>query len=185
LAIDEYVRGKRSQSMNYKSSTCFIGITLAVFVMLRYPSPARSSILSADAIQVSTIAGQTNSNGIVFSSDVFIAAGSSLTLQGSGGYITSQSSITAAAFFGDGSALTGIATLSSTQTWSKSNIFNSSFTIQSGARQIVISTSVSVRNILIDVNGATSFFPELHNTTSTIDPIPENWTRTRFKKLLV
>ena len=40
---------------------------------------------------------------------LFMAQNSSITLTGAGGYIYSQSSITASAFFGDGSHLTGIA----------------------------------------------------------------------------
>jgi hypothetical protein len=39
---------------------------------------------------------------------LFIASGSSITLSGANGFIASQSSVTASAFFGDGSHLTGI-----------------------------------------------------------------------------
>lgn len=131
-----------------------------------------ASTFNADTVAVSTISGLSNSNGITFSSYVYFSDGSSLTLQGAGGYVTTNSSVIASAYFGDGSHLTsaGDTLLAATQTFSGANTFLSSFTVQSMGNQIIISTSNSTSNILISSSGAISFYPSLHNSSSTIVP---------------
>lgn len=57
------------------------------------------SYFGKGGVSVSTM--QTNGS-------LFLASGSSLTLRGANGYITTSSSVTASAFFGDGSSLSGI-----------------------------------------------------------------------------
>ena len=72
---------------------------------------------------------------------LFIAAGSSLTLSGAKGFVTSASSVTASAFFGDGSHLTGvIATLP--------NTINSSFTV-TGAGGILAESTVTANSFFL------------------------------------
>lgn len=61
-------------------------------------------------IYVSTIGGNPSSNGINISSYVYVVSGASVTLQGAGGYLTTSSSVTASAFFGNGANLTSIGT---------------------------------------------------------------------------
>lgn len=134
---------------------------------LAVASSTQAGVISADTISLSTVVGQ--GNGITFSSSVYIASGNSLTLQGFGGYITSASSMNASAFFGDASHL-GIALLSGNNSFSGSNTFMSSFTIQSGGAPIGFSTSSTTNNIAVSSIGAVSFFPELHNSSSTILP---------------
>ena len=58
----------------------------------------------------------------------------------------------------------------STQTFTGANTFTSSFTVQSNGNQIVLSTSSNVNDISINSDGSISFFPELHNSSSTIIP---------------
>ena len=92
--------------------------------------PLKAGIADADTIYVSTIAGPAYSNGIALSSSVYFTPGSSLTLQGAEGTITTASSVTGSAFLGDGSHLAGIALLNSSNTLTWVNIFTSIFTVQ-------------------------------------------------------
>lgn len=133
-----------------------------------YANTSRAISITADTIIISTIAGQASSKGVSISSSVYLAAGKSLTLQGAAGNITTNSSATASAFFGDGSHLAGTGiVLTATQTFTGSNAFSATFAVQSGAREIILSTSTSVKNIDISASGAVSFSPTLHNSSST------------------
>jgi hypothetical protein len=138
------------------------------FVACIFTCPSlRASTIAADTIYVSTISGQPTGNGISFSSHIILASGASLSLQGSGGYINTASSVTASAFSGDGSHLTGVASPQSTQTFTGSNTFASSFSVRSGGNQVLLSTSPSSNNLSLNADGTVSFFPELHNSSST------------------
>lgn len=137
-------------------------LTMAVF--------AQASSIDVNTIYVSTISGQATSNGITLSSNVYIAPGSSLTLQGAAGYITTASSISASAFFGDASHLNGIAILTGTQTFTGANTYASSFTLQSGGRQIILSTSSVTNNFSISPDGTITFVPTIHNSSHTTIP---------------
>lgn len=128
---------------------------------------ASASEIVADVLEVSTISTPAPSPGIQFTGSAVFH--SSLTLQGSGGYVTGQSSVTASAFFGDGSQIEVVAVLSSTETFSGGVTFGSTISIQSGGREIVLSTG-STANLKIAVDGQTSFYPELHNSTYTTIP---------------
>jgi hypothetical protein len=68
---------------------------------------------------------------------IVMTSGSSITLSGAAGTVTSQSSVTASAFYGDGSHLTGVAALGAVQktgdTMSGSLFLNSSTLTVSGA----------------------------------------------------
>jgi len=143
------------------------GLILALLTLAAF---ARASSIDAHTIYVSTISGQATSDGITFSSNVYITSGGSLTLQGAAGYITTASSISASAFFGDASHLSGIALLTGTQTFTGANTYASSFTIQSGGRQIILSTSSLTSNFSIDSDGAITFAPTLHNSSHTTIP---------------
>lgn len=145
-------------------------MTRLLILLMALPMTSKAGTVSADAIYVSTIGGQGSQSGIVFSTAVYFVAGASLTLQGPSGYITSSSSINATAFFGDGSHLTGVSTLASSQIFSGANTFASSFTVRSNGLRITLSTSSTVSNIDIDQMGTVKFYPELHNSSSTIIP---------------
>lgn len=60
-------------------------------------------------------------------------AGSSLTLTGPNGYVTSSSSINASAFFGDGSHLTGIQAGGTQNTFNSSTTFNAFMTVSNSS----------------------------------------------------
>jgi hypothetical protein len=144
-------------------------IAFNIYLFLILSIPAFSNDARTDSAATNRIYGASSS--IAISSPIYIAAGSSLTLQGANGSIVSGSSISASSFFGDGSNLTGILSLSSTQTFSGSIIFQSSVTVQSGGRAIILSTGPSMANIQISPDGAISFYPGLHNSSSTIVPL--------------
>jgi hypothetical protein len=61
-----------------------------------------------------TVGAAGSQSTIAANGSMYLNSGSSLTLSGANGYITGQSSITASAFFGNGSALTGISRSSAT-----------------------------------------------------------------------
>lgn len=142
-----------------------------VFIFFSY-KPLWASIIATDTVYVSSISGRTSGNGISFSTHMILGSGANLTLQEAGGSVTTASSASASAFFGDSSHLTGMPGfgLSSTQTFSGSNTFVSSFTIVSGGRAIILSTSTTTDNISINPDGSILFSPELHNSSSTIIP---------------
>jgi len=135
---------------------------------LALATSAAASTAESGNLYVSTIAAQ--SDGIFFSSGIILVSGSSLTLQGSKGYLVAESSITASSFFGDGGRLGQVASLSGDNIFSGANMFTSSFTIQSYGRPIVLSTSIAGARVEISSGGALSFFPELHNSSSTVVP---------------
>lgn len=135
-------------------------------------SICRASVIATDTLTVSTVAGLPGGSGVTFSTSVHLAGGANWTLRGGGGYLLSESSITASAFFGDAGALTGTSEgiLGATQTFTGGNTFLSSFTVQSGGREIVFSTGSESSNLLIDQAGYLSFRPELHNSSATVVP---------------
>lgn len=137
--------------------------------------PANAALVAADNAIVNTITAQAPSNGIFFSSALSITNGSSLTLQGAGGYVSAVSSINASAFFGDASQLHGVGRLISSQTLSGANAFNSSFTVRSGGREIILSTSTSTNSVSIGPEGVLRFYPAIHNSSRTIG-IPQYFT---------
>ena len=125
---------------------------------------ALASTTRADTLVVSTISSLAGGNGISFTSFTHLATGMSLTLQGASGYISGASSITASAFFGDGTNLTN---LSIPFDYSGETIFTSSFSVLSNGLEIILSTSDSTANLDISPTGSISFYPELHNSSST------------------
>ncbi len=64
---------------------------------------------------------------------LLMASGSSITLSGANGFITGKSSITASAFFGDGSALTGISAGGETNTYASSKTFTTNVLMKASA----------------------------------------------------
>lgn len=140
------------------------------FLLVLCPRLEATTVV-ADTINVGTIGSQVASDGIYFSSAVFLAPNSSLMLSGADGYMKTASSVTAGTFIGDGSNLTGTGgiVLAATQTFSGAETFSSSVTIQSSGRQIILSTSASANNISIG-NGGITFAPTLHNSSSTVIP---------------
>jgi hypothetical protein len=134
--------------------------------LLFFSLSVKASVIAVDSVSLSTIAGSFQ--GITMASAVFVNG--SITLGGPGGYVTSDSSVNASAFFGGGGQLSGVWLPASNQTSSGANEFTSSFTVESGGRQIILSTSSTVNNFSISSTGVLSFFPELHNSSSTIIP---------------
>lgn len=130
------------------------------------PYHARCAQVISDEISMSTIHAMSG-NSVVISSSVLFTPDSSLRLQGSAGVLIVGSSITASAFFGDGSHLDAVARLTSTQTFSGANTFLSSFSIVSGGREILLSTSATGVNVSVSSTGVLSLFPELHNSSVT------------------
>lgn len=109
-----------------------------------------------------TVAGNQDITG-----SLFMASGSSISLSGSGGYITSGSSINASAFFGNGSNLTGI--LASTNsiagssiTWSGDHVFLKPVVMSTPLAVASGGTSTSDRTLLNSSN-LTSVNWEGHN----------------------
>lgn len=139
-----------------------------IWSLLSCPAAGIAGVVGADRISVSTIGG--TAAGISISSSVWIAPGSSLTLTGPLGTLTGASSVTASAFFGDGRNLGGIASLYAEQSFSDGSLFLSSFSVQSGGKQIVLSTSSLSSNFSLSGGGVFSFSPELHNSSSTFVP---------------
>jgi len=138
--------------------------TILLFLRLT----ARASDLKTDRLETTTL--YPASTQLFFNSSLSLTPDASLSLHGAAGYIISGSSVNASAFFGDGSQLSGILRLSADQTWSGADTFTSSFTVQSNGGQISLSTSPTTTNISIDANGATSFSPSIHNSSSTTLP---------------
>lgn len=138
-----------------------------LFIALACLTTAHASTFSAKQVYVSTISAHPGSAGIVIASSTVLATNANLQL---GSHLISQSSVTAQALFGDGARLTGISSLTSTQTISGASYFTSSFTVRSNGRQIVFSTSPLMDNIHINPNGTLAFYPELHNSSSAIIP---------------
>lgn len=130
------------------------------------PHFGRCSEVTSDEISIST-ANAISGGSILFSSSVFFTPNSSLRLQGPTGVLESGSTITASAFFGDGSHLDAVARPTSTQTFSGANTFLSSFSIVSGGRDILFSTSPTGMNVSLSSAGLLSFYPELHNSSAT------------------
>lgn len=123
------------------------------------------------------VGGNQQSSGTVYAIGGFASSGSytgagNIYISGSFG---STGTVSANKFFGDGSSLTGItgascstcAVLIATQTFSGANTFTSSFTIQSGGRQIILSASASVNNINISTGGIVSFSSNTHQSSVT------------------
>lgn len=127
---------------------------------------ASATDVSANVLEASTISTPSPSLGIYLGGNAEFHSG--LTLQGDG-HATSESSATASSFFGDGGQLGTVASLRSTQTFTGSAIFSSTVSIQTGGREIALSTG-NTANIKVASDGQTSFFPELHNSIYTAIP---------------
>lgn len=136
---------------------------LAAILAALLRTGADASDTAFDRVGVSSISAPSIS-AVTFASDILLN-GAGMTINGA---ITGQSSMTASAFFGNGERLTGVLSLTSTQTATAAFTFLSSFTIRSGGRRIVLSTSSSVENMVIAQDGILRFYPELHNSTSTV-----------------
>lgn len=130
--------------------------------------PSSASVIASDHISISTI--QAGSSRIAITSSVYVTAGASLTISGQDSTLTTASSMTASAFFGDGGQLSRIASLTANQSMSGAATFSSSFTVNSLGGEIVLSTSSSIGNLAINSDGSTSFTPNLHNSSSTVIP---------------
>lgn len=141
-------------------------------ITLAITSAAGAASITTDEVRVSTIGATAAAGGIAFSSYVSVATDRKLTLQGAAGFINTASSVSASAFFGNGSHLTGISNsiLYATQTFSGANTFGSSFTVRSQGRAITLSTSSLSNNFSIDGSGILQFYPELHNSSHTLIP---------------
>lgn len=139
---------------------------ILISIML-FPQISSASTINTDAASIGTLAGQATSDGITFSSSVYISAGSSLTLQGSSGYIKAASSVTASSFWGDGRQLSDVGILTGTQTFSGANTFISTVSFRTGGRQIIVSTDSTTNNISINGAGQSTFSPFLHIATFT------------------
>lgn len=139
---------------------------LFLMVLALPPGDSSASALRVDAVEIQSL---QSAEQIRISSDVVFTSGSSLTLVGSEGYIRAASSVTAASFFGDGSHLLGVPSiLGSTQVFSAAQTFRSSFTVESGGREIILSTSATTSGIRISSQGAVVFSPALHASSATI-----------------
>ena len=121
-----------------------------------------ASTIAADSVAVDVLVSTAPATLIQSQGPVVVA--SSVTLQGTLGYLTNESSFTASEFFGDGRGLSGVISLASTQTFTGLNAFFSSVTVQSGGRDILLSTSASTANLRIGGSGAVVFDPLLHNS---------------------
>lgn len=140
--------------------------TLCLWILIA--GSANSSEIVADSININQISAQPAAPGLQFISSA--VSSSSITLQGPDGHIIAESSITASAFFGDGSHLSEIATAIATQVFSGAQTFLSTFTAQTSGNQIQLSTGSSTVNLRIQSDGTTTFYPELHNSSSTTIP---------------
>lgn len=95
--------------------------------------------------------------------------GSTVTLQvlnGQGGFLTAQSSVTASAFFGDGSHLTGIPTPNVDNAFVASQTFLSTVTIKGGSFAVVSPSTWGVTGGFLGVGTSTpSFVVDILGTT--------------------
>lgn len=143
-----------------------LGRLLVIGVCL--PIPASASVVEASDVRVATISVQANIAFLSVSSSVHLQSGTSLTLSGADGYFRGASSITATSYLGEGTNLSSLIDLMSTQTYSGAATLASSITVRSYGREILISTSASPANIKIDSAGIISFYPDLHASSATI-----------------
>lgn len=135
-------------------------------ISLLLGSSSQASSLLSDTISVTTVS--TIGSAINLSS--FTLSNSSWTLSSTSGEVTTQSSVTASSFWGDGSNLNTLIPQSSSPSFSGANTFNSSFTVRSGGRAIEISTGAGAQNIFISSGGMITFNPSLHNSSFTYLP---------------
>lgn len=154
--------------MNFAQLKGVLRLVGALLLMILIAGSGNSSEISVDATNLNNIAAQPAVSGLQIVPNA--VTGSSITLLGPNGNIVTASSISASAFFGDGSHLSGIATTIATQSFSGAQTFLSTFTAQSGGNQIQLSTSSSVINMRVQGDGATTFYPELHNSSSATVP---------------
>jgi hypothetical protein len=152
-------------------------------VLLPLSSNILASTLAVDNVQLGDVDSLSRSGNILISSYVYVVSDSSLTLQGRDGYITTGSSVSASSYFGDGTNLSGIPKFASTQNWTNENIFKSSFTVRSQGDQIVLSTGSMIDNLSISSSGIVTFYPELHNSSST--EIPDAQTTNQLSTVCV
>src|SRR5687767_8627955 len=117
------------------------GGLIQLVLLLAALRPAAASTISVDSFGVSVLQSIDPDQPIYVSSDVISL--SSITLQGSLGVVSTQSSATASAFFGDGRALGGVLDVKSTSTFSGGAVFQSTLSVISGGRAIILSTGTS------------------------------------------
>jgi len=134
------------------------------------PGVLGASETVADSATISTFSALTNPGIIQVSTGVDVISDASLTLQGASGYVTTASSVTSSTFFGDGSGLTGLPLPISTQTFTGADTFASTFTVVSGGREVILSTGAGTSNLDLSPSGVVTFYPELHNSSSTMIP---------------
>jgi hypothetical protein len=142
---------------------------ILVFAFLLNTRICLASDLSLEKIHVTTISALQSPLGLELSTSATLV-NSSMTLQGSTGYLTSASSISASSFWGDGSHLSGLNSdviLTATQTFTGANTFISTFTVQSSGREISFSTGTNGSSLTITASGVTEFSPAIHNSSST------------------
>src|SRR5208283_2722597 len=115
------------------------------------------------AVETSTntwSAWQTFLNQVTFSTDAYFN-NAPITMFGPNGYITSQSSITATSFWGDGSHLTGIiaggSVVNSTNTWSAWQTF---------LNQVTFSTDAYFNNAPITLFGSNGYITSQSSITA-------------------
>lgn len=149
-------------------SYCHCVIAQLLSALFIFSLSTHASVVSADTVSISTFVGRTSSNGITISTSIYLAASNSISLDSAGGHLSGSSSVTASAFFGDGSHLSGVARLSADNTFSGASTFTSSFSVQSGGRRISLSTGSTYANVEISSFGVVSFSPEMHNSSSTV-----------------
>lgn len=121
-------------------------------------------------LSVSTVSA--SSGPVYFSAPIAFSKEARLSVIGASGNIVSESSVSASAFFGDGSRLSGLpgANLWDDQIFSGANTFFSSMTMQSVGREILLSTAQAGSNISISTGGILIFNPVLHTSSRTIIP---------------
>lgn len=139
----------------------------ATFVLLLIPTLSAATTTTTDVISTSTVAPHGDES-LVFSSNVYIEG--NMTLAGPGGFIATESSFTAAYYFGNPTSISGIALLASTQAFLGGQIFLSSVSVITGGREIHLSTTASHSNLSISTSGEISFFPPLHTSSFTAVP---------------
>lgn len=120
----------------------------------------------------SSVAYTTTPNVFTASQSITAAGGLNVTYGITAGSVTASGAITAASFIGDGSALTGISTISTatTNTWSAPQYFSSSVNISSPTSSLIVGSSATF-------NG--SIFANFQSTAACNLPV-QTGTQTSF-----
>lgn len=153
-------------------------MSFALTIIFAFLEAAHAQSATSDQVITGEIGGLQASNGVAIVSEVTLQTGSSVTLYGASGYISSGSSVNAQGFFGYEGELKNVAVMRATQTFNAPFVFESSFTVQSNGRRISFSTSAAMENIFISQDGDVGFYPNLHNSSSTSMPEYSTTTHT-------